>query len=158
MKYSSKQLNTRVVDIFQPLISLELVHGYCLDTAFTAVSKLVYIVCIVLELCTLWLKSHIFIQFLISLLPCKAFPSARYFHVISLTPESHYYCYCPPSTTLTVGVCPSEKKVLSATIFHRSFPNFYSMFYSITQKFYNMQFHKNVAKIVAVATVFLFDL
>ena len=52
--------------------------------------------------------------------------------------------------------CPSVQKEspLIPTIFHRSLPNFYSMFISLK----NMQFHKKLPKIVAVATVFLFYL
>ena len=47
-----------------------------------------------------------------------------------------------------------KESPLTFTIFHRSLPNFYSIFIPL-YKLYFLKFHKNVAKIVAMATIFL---
>ena len=64
-----------------------------------------------------------------------------------------------PSVCLSVrlSVRPSQMKVLSQPQFFTNPPKFIQHVYT-NEKFYNMQFHKKVAKIVAMATVFLFKL
>ena len=54
------------------------------------------------------------------------------------------------------SVRPSVRKEspLTATIFHRSLPNLYTMFISLT--FYNMQFHKKCQKLLPWQPFFFF--
>ena len=73
--------------------------------------------------------------------------------------------YYPPSTTLkgdieTVSVHPSVRPKRKSSHSHNFSPILTKFLHHvhITKTFYNMQFHKKVPKIVAVATVFLLKL